>query len=57
MKKLIRNKALLPTLQKLFDSFFKEQCAPDKQKKISKFLQDGKHRPTMKTYLDAFKKA
>lgn len=57
IKKLVRNRQLLPLLQKLFDGFFREHCNHKTQKVISTYLQDDAHRPTMKTYLDAFAEA
>jgi hypothetical protein len=44
----------LPTLQKTFDGFFKEQCTEDEQNSIGAYLVSDEHRPTLKTYLNAF---
>lgn len=55
-QKLIKSNQLLPTLQRLFDDFFKNQCTTDEQKQISTHLSNIDNRPTIKTYLDAFEK-
>lgn len=54
LPKLIKSTKLLPTLQQLFDELFKEHCSEDQQKNIGTYLSDADHRPTVKTYLDAF---
>jgi hypothetical protein len=56
-KKLLSSQKLLPTLQQIFDNFFKKHCDTDKQKRIGTYLSSENNRPTLKHYLDAFAKA
>jgi hypothetical protein len=56
-KKLLSSQKLLPTLQQVFDDFFKEHCDIDDKKSIGTYLSNENNRPTLKHYLDAFARA